>query len=37
MCLEKIEEEEGKDELTEPKILQNTIVKISSLLAVGFG
>ena len=25
------------DESTEPKILQNTIVKISSLLAVGFG
>ena len=37
MCLQKIEEEEGKMENTEPRILQNTIVKISSLLAVGFG
>ena len=37
MCLEKIEEEEGKLEVTEPQILQNTILKISSLLAIGFG
>jgi class 3 adenylate cyclase len=38
MCLEKLEEEEGREEeITEPRILQNLIVKISSLLAVGFG
>jgi hypothetical protein len=37
MCLEDIE---GKDESfpnTEPKILLNTIIKIGSLLAIGFG
>ena len=36
MHLEKIEEEDNNI-VTEPKQLQNTIIKISSLLAVGFG
>lgn len=37
MCMEKIEEDDGSIPSTEPKVLQNTIVKIGSLLAVGFG
>jgi hypothetical protein len=37
LCLEKIEEEDGLVLNTEPKVLQNTIVKIGSLLAIGFG
>lgn len=37
MCMENMEAEEDKVDITEPKKLQNTIVKISSLLAVGFG
>lgn len=35
--MDNIEEEDEREEITEPKILQNTIVKIGSLLAVGFG
>jgi hypothetical protein len=37
LCLETIEEDDGSVPHTEPKVLQNTIVKIGSLLAVGFG
>lgn len=36
LCMERIEEEEEGPQ-TEPQVLQNTIVKIGSLLAVGFG